>query len=576
MISFNLSNRQLHIIGLGTLVILIAVMSFVGIYYISQIEKELGEVVKQHRKDIQVIEGIFSEFIEIRGKHTSNVIEEETDFTPLIKQIGGLTRKAESYIPEFHTDLKEIMEQFIKKLKEYRVAMIAYSQELQSGTTGEGILTWQRVLLETEEATHKTVSDLKNLINEEIEHHESNILSTSKQAKRLSTILSVTGILFGFALAFLLQRALARPIKELVRVSKAIASGDLTEKVEIKSHDEIGQLGTAFNQMSAELSDTLVSKDYLNTIIQSIADVLIVTNIEGIIKTVNETALNTFGYKEKEMIGSEVKGLCANGESGRISNEFFEQLLQEGHVTGYETTCKTKDGKKIPALLSGSVMKDEQGNLIDVVIIAKDITDRKEAEEALQEKNIELVKAHRDAEQANKLKSEFLANMSHEIRTPMNAVIGMTTLALDTPLNKEQQEYLSTVQGSAYALLGIINDILDFSKIEAGKLIIDEIDFNLRLTIEGVTDTLAHLASLKRLELACLVHHEVPSLLTGDPARIRQILINLGSNAVKFTNKGEVVIRAELLEETAETAKVLFSVSDTGMGIQDSWTGKSG
>jgi PAS domain S-box-containing protein len=569
MISFHLSNRQLHIIGLGTLVILIAVMSFVGIYYLSQIEKELGEVVKQHRKDIQVIEVIFSEFIEIRGELTSNVIEEETDFTPLIKQIDGLTKKAESNVPEFHSNLKEIMEQFVQKLREYRVAMIAYSQELQSGTTGEGIRTWQRVLLETENATHTTVSDLKNLIGEEIEHHESNIFKTSKKAKLLSTILSITGILFGIAVAFLLQRALARPIRELVRVSKAIASGDLTGKVEIKSQDEIGQLGTAFNQMSAQLSDTLVSKDYLNTIIQSIADVLIVTNIEGIIKTVNETALKTFGYKEKEMIGSAVRGLCANGESDRISEDFFQQLLKEGNVTGYETTCKSRDGKKIPALLSGSVMKDDKGNLIDVVIIAKDITERKETEEALQDKNIELVKAHRDAEKANRFKSEFLANMSHEIRTPMNAVIGMTTLALDTPLNKEQQEYLNTVQGSAYALLGIINDILDFSKIEAGKLAVDKIDFNLRLTIEGVTDTLAHLASQKKLELACLVHHEVPSLLIGDPARIRQILINLGSNAVKFTNKGEVVIRAELLEETAETAKVLFSVADTGMGISE-------
>jgi PAS domain S-box-containing protein len=556
-------------VGLGTLVIIIALMSVFGISHSYRVVSDLS-YVQSERDQISEIDNLYSDFIEVQALLSTFVIEEQTDLKPILKKTDSVIEKIDTIIPKLHHQKhEEILKTFKQKMKYYKVAMIAYSQELLLRRTGEGVRSWERTLIDTEREAFDTISQLKNDYREEIRVHMSDISKKSAGSKRLITLLGIFGVLSGFLIAVLLQRALAKPIKELVRASKAIASGDLTEKVEIKSQDEIGQLGTAFNQMSAQLSDTLVSKDYLNTIIQSIADVLIVTNVEGIIKTVNQTALSTFGYKEKEMLGSEVKVLCANGESDRISYDFFQQLLEEGHVTGYETTCKTRDGKKIPALLSGSVMKDEQGNLIDVVIIAKDITERKEAEEALQEKNIELVKAHHDAEKANKFKSEFLANMSHEIRTPMNAVIGMTTLALDTPLNKEQQEYLNTVQGSAYALLGIINDILDFSKIEAGKLTIDEIDFNLRLTIEGVTDTLAHLASQKKLELACLVHHEVPSLLKGDPARIRQVLINLGSNAVKFTNKGEVVIRAELLEETEETANVLFSVSDTGMGIQD-------
>ena len=228
-----------------------------------------------------------------------------------------------------------------------------------------------------------------------------------------------------------------------------------------------------------------------------------------------------------------------------------------GRFTGF---CPTAKGTPCWWEVVVTPVLNDAGVPEKILSVSRDITARRQVE-------TEVLRAKEAAETANRAKSEFLANMSHEIRTPMNGIIGMTDLALETNLNREQREYLGMVKSSAHSLLVLINDILDFSKIEAGKMELDAIDFSLRDCIGGMLKPLGIRADQKGLELVAEIHSDVPDHLTGDPMRLRQILINLTDNAIKFTQRGEVVVK--VINEAASNGEshLHFSVADTGIGI---------
>jgi PAS domain S-box-containing protein len=260
---------------------------------------------------------------------------------------------------------------------------------------------------------------------------------------------------------------------------------------------------------------------------------------------------------------------------GLDDSSFYPEELVHGFRNDEQTVMRTgkqlvsqverkedKEGKERWMLTTKVPFHDRDGKIIGIIGIGRNITAQKQSE-------AETVKARIQAEAASRAKSEFLANMSHEIRTPLNGVIGMTDLALDTDLNPEQRDYLETVKLSADSLLNVINDILDFSKIEAGKIDLESIEFDARECIETTLRTLVLRAEEKDLELLCDIAPDVPSIIRGDPTRLRQILFNLLGNAIKFTAEGQVALSAEVELIENGTCVLHFNVADTGIGIPE-------
>jgi two-component system, sensor histidine kinase and response regulator len=292
--------------------------------------------------------------------------------------------------------------------------------------------------------------------------------------------------------------------------------------------------------------------------IRSVHDAVTVTDLDGNIIFVNDAAVKVFGYARDEAIGQHVSIFHSTQNPPALVKEVISSG-EAGHWEG-EMLSRRQDGTEFPIFLSASDIQDETGQAIAIVGVSQDISERKRAFQ-------ELHKAKETAEAASRAKSEFLANMSHEIRTPMNGIIGMTELALDTELTAEQSEYLTLVKFSADSLLGVINDILDFSKIEAGKLELGLEEFNLQDCVDEVMKALSVRADQKGLELAYSLHPGVPELIIGDPGRLRQILVNLVGNAIKFTERGEVIVSVEAEAQTDDEVLLHFKIRDTGIGV---------
>jgi PAS domain S-box-containing protein len=325
-------------------------------------------------------------------------------------------------------------------------------------------------------------------------------------------------------------------------------------------------------------SDLEQHEERYRTLFEDSRDAIFVMTPDAKILDINQATLDLFGYRREEMLTAGLSDI------GVQLDQFaaFQRIINEhGSVRDYEVNLVRKNGTIMECLLTATLRRGEDGEPIAYQGILRDITDRKRSERLLEEYNrdlelkveertTELERARQDAEAANAAKSIFLASMSHEIRTPMNGIIGMTGLLLGTNLTHEQRDFAEVIRNSGETLLTIINDILDFSKIESGKMELEYLPFHLRECIESALDLVVTRASEHHLDLAYIVEEDVAQVIYGDVTRVRQILLNLLSNSVKFTERGEVVVTVSRDHETEAIGLknyLHFTVRDTGIGI---------
>ena len=352
-------------------------------------------------------------------------------------------------------------------------------------------------------------------------------------------------------------------------IVKDITEQKQAEDIQREAHEELekrvgertAELEHANERLSNEIEERKQVEERMQLVssaVEQSSEGITVADMEGDLLFTNNAFAAMHGYSPEELVGKPLSILHTPEQMPSV-DAANRQIRETGNFSG-EIWHVRRDGTVFPTQMHNSLLRDEMGNATGLIATARDITEHKRVEAALRQ-------AKEDAEAANRAKSEFLANMSHELRTPLNGVIGMTSLLLATGLDGKQQRYAQTAKTSADTLLNLINDILDLSKIEAGKLELETIEFDLWTTVEDVIDTMAYKAAEKGLELTGFVAPSIEPHLRGDPGRLRQVLANLTSNAIKFTKRGEVVVQVIPVEETDRHVVVQFTIRDTGIGI---------
>lgn len=419
-----------------------------------------------------------------------------------------------------------------------------------------------------------------------------------KQYTEISAVIILLSVLATYLVSSRLLLLITEPILHLAHIAGRVTElEDYALRALPRGDDEVGALIGSFNQMLERIQERDAAlrdvknqleqrvdarthelklevdvrmraeealseeRKVLRALIDNVPDFMYVKDVDCRFLVANDSVAHQMGVKTpEELLGKTDFDFYPR----ELAITFFEdeqRVIRSGQAeVNREETGLDSKGNVSHVMTTQVPLRDKNGRVTGLAGIGRDITHLKKVQE-------EMRKSREAAEAASRAKSEFLANMSHEIRTPLNGVMGMTDLALETELTAEQREYLETVKMSGDSLLTVINDILDFSKIEAGKIDIESIDFNLRDSLESTLKTVALRADEKGLELLCEVAPEVPEMVRGDSSRLRQIVINLVGNAIKFTEKGEIAVKVQVESTEGGDCLCHFTVADTGIGI---------
>jgi PAS domain S-box-containing protein len=332
------------------------------------------------------------------------------------------------------------------------------------------------------------------------------------------------------------------------------------------------------NSEKVKRAEELQIANYARSIIEASLDPLFTINLEGKITDLNKASVNIIGKSRKKLIGTDFFNYFTEPQKAR---DVYKKVFAKGFVVDFPLTIKNRVLTDV--LFNCSVFKDYKGTVLGAVVVARDITEQKRIEKELTEAKVFAEEATKTAEEAKrkaesatriaeiavKAKQQFLSNMSHEIRTPMNAIIGFTKVVLKTDLSAKQKEYLHAIKLSGDALIVLINDILDLAKVDAGKMTFEQTPFKMALSISAMLHLFETKIQEKNLQLIKEYDSNIPEVLVGDPVRLHQIILNLVSNAVKFTTKGRITVAVRMLNEDNDKVTIEFAVSDTGIGIAE-------
>ena len=355
---------------------------------------------------------------------------------------------------------------------------------------------------------------------------------------------------------------------EILESEKSRAK-ELAEKIQQHTH-ELSESYKQLQQKNQELEvahEKLMS-DYSRNLIEASLDPLITISTDGKITDINVAMIEATGKTRTRLVGSNFENYFTDPQK---ACKVYQEVFEKGFVHNSPLTIKDHTLKDV--LFNGSVYKNDLGDVIGAVMVARDITEQKRIEKELIEAKVLAEKAAIIAVDAVKAKQQFLSNMSHEIRTPMNAIIGFTNVILKTDLTDKQKEYLAAIKTSGDALIVLINDILDLAKVDAGKMTFEQTPFKMLSTLSAMLHLFETKIQEKNLNLVIEYDSNIPKILLGDPVRLHQIILNLVSNAVKFTAKGAIIVSVRLLHEDKENASIEFSVTDTGIGIREDQIG---
>jgi PAS domain S-box-containing protein len=505
------------------------------------IGRQLGPLVQQLAYD----RGVSSDMLDAvaRLQHMLTLSDNETAAgAARIGQLVSWVRTLPGYPLE-----KPLIEPYLAEVEQHAALVLEHGENLQRMArvrTRFNMLSSQM---------DDRLARLEARLRGEMRESSRSAIEQARDAQVMLLVAIVVAGLLAYLLARHHSRAIGHPLKELGAAVSAFGR-NRSHRVDIRTGDEIEALAGAFNTMAISLESTSVARDYFDDIVTSMLDGLVVIDREGKVLLANQAA--------EQMVGR---------AAGGIDDLQFTALLDPGSHESWQRSAKTRlsageiglchtNGEPIPVLFSRARMGGPHGDRGENVVVLRDIRQRKREEEALRQ-------AKEEAEAGERTKTEFLTNISHEIHTPLNGVIGMLQLLQESEQDREQREYIRIALHSAEALLSLLNEILDLSRMNTGKLVLVNEPFSPAAVIDEVAGMFASEAGAKQLEFACHVARDVPARVIGDANRLRQVLANLVGNAIKFTERGEVVVNVRNAVGESDATRLELVVRDTGIGI---------